>query len=301
MKPVFRRSMGMKLIVAVTIAMARVTALADEPTVREVSFVSHGVRLSGTVFAPQPAPAVAAVVFVQGAGRETRDEQLARTLTRCGLAVIVYDKRGVGQSDGTYVGPEVGTNNVSRKNLSLLADDATSAMRSLQRQKVTQGTPKGYLGISQAGWIIPIAALKSRQTRFIVLWSGAVETTHEDVLFERLASDDPAFWDHHSHAEVRAAMKQRTDELDWSNYDPRDALTKLKIPGFWLFGARDRNMYVDLSIDRLSEIIAGGHPNFGYRVYPNYDHHLGNIDVDILVPTVEWIKSIVSKRQQIGE
>lgn len=52
----------------------------------EVSFLSHGVTLSGAVIVPR-SPVVAAVVFVQGAGSDLRPESqgvaLARLESRC--------------------------------------------------------------------------------------------------------------------------------------------------------------------------------------------------------------------------
>ncbi|MGH8208192.1 MAG: alpha/beta hydrolase family protein [Steroidobacteraceae bacterium] len=177
-----------------------------------------------------------AAVLVQGAGNDLPYVGLARFLAQRGIAVLAYDKRGVGDSGGTYVGPEVGTNNVSRENLNLLAEDAVAVMHVMHREKRLDGVPCGLVGVSQAGWIIPLAALKDPDMRFMVLWSGAVETTHEDMITEQLALPDPEFWDHHTHEDVQRTMRQTVDHFDWPNLDPRDALSKLAIPGLGLFG-----------------------------------------------------------------
>jgi len=66
----------------------------------ELSISSHDTRLSGTVVIPGESPVVAAVVFVQGAGPDLRMRFLADALARFGVAVLVYDKRGVGRSFG---------------------------------------------------------------------------------------------------------------------------------------------------------------------------------------------------------
>ncbi|WP_431243610.1 hypothetical protein ACQ9BO_03250 [Flavobacterium sp. P21] len=50
----------------------------------------------------------------------------ATTLANNGIAVLTYDKRGVGESGGVYAGPEVGTNNVDFVNLTLLSLDASA-------------------------------------------------------------------------------------------------------------------------------------------------------------------------------
>jgi uncharacterized protein len=262
----------------------------------DVSFLSHGTTLSGTVIVPR-SPVIAAAVFVQGAGSDLRPASQAEALARFGVAVLVYDKRGVGRSGGVYVGDKTRGVNVSRENLRLLADDAAAAMGTLRKERTLRLLPKGFIGRSQAGWIIPQAALKARGARFMVLWSGAVETTHEDVLFEHLAwaSD---FWDKHTHAQLRSMMTDPANRIEfaWADYDPRDALEQLKIPGLWLFGGRDRNVDVDLSVERLKGLIEHGHSNYEYHLYPSYDHYLGGPNVDVIAATVDWIRKVVGSR-----
>jgi len=260
----------------------------------DVSFVSQGVTLRGTLYIPDETP-FAAAVWVDGAGETKRNLGLGQFLARCGLALLTYDKRGVGRSGGIYAGPQVGTNNVSRENLSLLANDAAAALQSHQRERALRGVPLGFVGGSQAGWIIPLASLKNRGARFMVLWSGAVETTHEDVLFEQLALPDPTFWDHHTHDEVQTIMTKTADRIAWPSFDPRDALSRLKIPGLWVFGGRDRNVDVDRSIARLRELNAAGHPNYSYRMFPEYDHGLGGKHEDVVDPSLAWIREMVAK------
>jgi pimeloyl-ACP methyl ester carboxylesterase len=263
-------------------------------THHDVSFISQGVILRGTVYIPSKTT-FAAAVWVDGAGETRRGLGLAQRLARRGLALLTYDKRGVGESGGVYAGPQVGTNNVSPENLTLLADDAAAALQSLGSEKRLRGVPLGFIGASQAGWIIPLAALKNRDARFMVLWSGAVETTHEDVLFEHVAQPDPAFWDHHTHQDLQKIMAGVTDHMAWASVDPRDSLSKLTIPGLWIFGGRDRNVNVDLSITRLKGLVAAGHPNYSYRMFPDYDHYLGGENEDVIDASLVWIRAIVGK------
>ena len=45
-----------------------------------------------------------------------------------------------------------------------------------------KGIPVGFAGISQAGWIAPLAAERSGLARFLVLWSGPVcRVSEEDI------------------------------------------------------------------------------------------------------------------------
>ena len=283
--------------------LVTVTAAAAGQKVdrHDVAFRSQGVTLRGTVFLPKYAPAMAAVVLVHGAGQQRRNPGFAGAFAERGIAALTYDKRGVGQSGGVYAGGEVGTNNVSRVNLELLALDAATALRALGKERRLQGVPLGFVGVSQAGWIIPTAAVKNPTARFMVLFSGAVETTHEDVRFEYLAMDDNGFWDHHTHEDMKTLIRPPLSAVpylgttDWADLDPREALSKLSIPGLWMFGGRDRNMDVDLSIERLNGLIAAQHGNYAYRTYPDYDHQLGGINADVIDPSVEWIRKVVTR------
>lgn len=73
------------------------------------------------------------------------------------------------------------------ENLTLLAEDAAAALYALRREDSLGNVPRGFVGGSQAGWVVPLAAPKYRDTRFMLFWSGAVQTTHENFLFERTA------------------------------------------------------------------------------------------------------------------
>ena len=228
----------------------------------EVGFVSRGVTLRGTLCLPASETLVAAVVLVEGAGQKTRNLGFARLLARFGIATLTYDKRGVGASGGVYAGREVGTNNVSRENLDLLAADAAAAVRALRGEPRLRTVPRGLVGVSQAGWIIPLAALKDR--------------------------------------EVRALLRATVDQVPWPDFDPREALSLLRIPGLWVFGGRDRNVDVDLSIERLQALVAAGHSNYSYTLWPNYDHQLGGINPDVTEPAVAWIAVAVGRGRTRG-
>jgi pimeloyl-ACP methyl ester carboxylesterase len=264
----------------------------DDPLFHhDVEFKSQGATLSGTVFLP-PRPAFAALVWVDGAGQTRRNPGLAQVLARRGIAVMTYDKRGVGKSGGVYAGPEVGTNNVSAENLALLSEDAAAALHALRQEKALRKVPLGFLGGSQAGWIIPVAALKRREARFMLFWSGAVETSHENLLFEQTAAADADFWRHHTPDDARRIMNGVVDDLKWAVFDPSPSLARLEIPGHWIFGGRDRNVDVHLSIARLDALIAKGHSNYSYRIFDQYDHWLGNEGEDVMAPSIEWIQSV---------
>src|SRR3712207_942507 len=67
----------------------------------EVTFMTRGAKLSGTIVFPA-GEVRAAVVFIHGSGPQVRNLGLAERFARNGIAALVYDKRGVGRSAGLY-------------------------------------------------------------------------------------------------------------------------------------------------------------------------------------------------------
>ena len=149
-----------------------------------------------------------------------------------------------------YAGPEVGTNNVDPQNLGLLAGDASAAVKELVRRISSPRTPVGLIGVSQAGWIIPLAAVRTPEVKFMILWSGPLVTTLEQLRFQFLTDGKSDFWDHYSEAEAREHVRSDPDRYSFVATDPVDSLGKLPIPGLWLYGGRDVSVPVRMSIER---------------------------------------------------
>ena len=99
-------------------------------TIQDVKFESQGITLAGSVLTPKNP--FAAVVIVHGSDPVKREIEFAKRLAKEGIAVLTYDKRGVGASGGVYVGPSVGTNNIDITNLDLLSSDANEAVKTFQ-------------------------------------------------------------------------------------------------------------------------------------------------------------------------
>ena len=100
--------------------------------IEDVSFESEGVTLAGTLYMPKNAHS--AIVLVHGSDKTPRMTRFAQLLANNGISVFTYDKRGIAESGGVYAGPEVGTNNISQENLTLLAKDAVAAVNVLHRK-----------------------------------------------------------------------------------------------------------------------------------------------------------------------
>ena len=87
----------------------------------------------------------------------------ARFLIRRGVAVLGYDKRGVGGSTGDW----------NTASFDDLAGDAVAAFEYLKTRSDIDRAQIGLLGVSQAGWIMPLAAVRAKDFGFLISISGA--------------------------------------------------------------------------------------------------------------------------------
>lgn len=266
---------------------------SDAIITKNVTFNSEGVTLAGTIYMPKNP--YAAVVLVHGSDSVPRMTAFAELLAKRGMAVLTYDKRGVGASGGVYAGPEVGTNNISAENLNLLAKDASAAVNTLH--KSIDSTPIGLLGFSQAGWIIPLAAIENSRVKFMVLFSGPTITTLEQLRFQFYTNGNADFWDTHTKADVRRHVENGPDRYLFESTDPKVALKALSIPGLWLFGEKDIQIPVKMDIGHLNALKAGGKP-YDYCLFPTLGHNTAfSGDREPVDIAVQWIKRAVGKME----
>ena len=130
----------------------------------------NGVVLSGTLTRPNGYRPVTAIVLLHGSGPADRDESvfghqpfavLADYLTRHGVAVYRYDKRGVMRSTGDYQSATEAD----------FAEDGEAAVKALKARKDIGRV--GVLGHSEGGLLAAmIAADRPRAVDFVVSLAG---------------------------------------------------------------------------------------------------------------------------------
>ena len=187
--------------------------------IQDVKFESQGVSLAGSILTPKKT--VAAVVIVHGSDPVKREMDFAIRLAKEGIAVFTYDKRGVEESGGVYVGPSVGTNNIDTTNLNLLSHDASAAVNTFRTYLKDKKIPIGLVGFSQAGWIIPIVASKNPQIEFMVLFSCPTITTLEQLRFQFYTNGNNNFWENHTESDTREHIKNDPDRYQFVATDPK--------------------------------------------------------------------------------
>ena len=141
--------------------------------VEEVVFTNlkEKIDLSATLTLPKEKEKSPAVVLIAGSGPNDRDETvfghkpfwvLADYLTRNGIAVLRFDKRGTGESGGEYFTATTQD----------FADDAEAALNYLKKRREIDTSNLGLIGHSEGGIIAPIIAARNNDVKFIVLMAG---------------------------------------------------------------------------------------------------------------------------------
>jgi hypothetical protein len=140
----------------------------------EISFKNEGagINLSGTLTLPSVEGKFPVVVLINGSGPQNRNSEilghkpflvLSDHLTKNGIAVLRYDERGVGKSEGNY-------------GLSTSKDfamDVSAAVAYLKTRKEINQDQIGLIGHSEGGMIAPmVAANKSNNISYMVLMAA---------------------------------------------------------------------------------------------------------------------------------
>ncbi len=262
-------------------------------TIEDVKFESEGDTLAGSILIPKKT--FAAVVIVHGSDPVKREMEFAKLLAKEGIAVLTYDKRGVGQSGGVYVGPSVGTNNIDSTNLNLLAYDASAAINTFRSFVKNKKIQIGLIGFSQAGWIIPLAAEKNKEVNFMAIFSGPVISTLEQLRFQFYTNGNEKFWDTHTELDASEHIKSDTDKYQFVETNPQKQLSKLTIPGLWIFGGKDIQVPVSLSMENLNKLKKKG-KKYEYSLFPALGHNTSfSQSPEPVKKVIHWIKKISKK------
>jgi uncharacterized protein len=255
----------------------RTARRVESETHEDVRFANGAVQLAGTLYSPVTGGKHPAIILVHGSGAENREYMLpwARFLIRRGTAVLGYDKRGVGESTGDW----------NTASFDDLAGDVVAAFEYLKTRNDIDRAHVGVLGISQAGWVMPLAAVRAKDLAFLISISGAgvpaAETTIDQARNELTMTGVPSQtvdeiigilklqyefartakgWDEYAAAREKMIAKMgpapktipgTQDDPYWQFirrlyfYDPVPTLRQLQTPTLALWGELDNNILAE--------------------------------------------------------
>lgn len=145
-----------------------------------VSFASGDLAIAGLLVKPSGEGPHPAIVFLHGSGRADGRHGLpdyrvhANVFVRRGFSVLVYDKRGTGQSGGDF----------STATYDDFVQDAVAAVEFLRSRQDIDPHRIGLLGTSEGGWLAPKVAQAAGDMAFIINKCGPPLSWQDTVLFE---------------------------------------------------------------------------------------------------------------------
>lgn len=164
----------------------------------EVSFMNGQDELAGTIVKPSFNKPYHAIVLVHGSGPADRSSGYFRVLRERlgnhGYLVLSYDKPGVNESKGDW----------RKQTFMDRAQEVLSAIHFLKSHPSVSVKEIGLFGGSQAGWVMPIAAVKDGSVAFIISISGSAVTVEEQ---ERYRVEHQLLVDGFSKNHVKSALR----------------------------------------------------------------------------------------------
>jgi pimeloyl-ACP methyl ester carboxylesterase len=277
-------------------------------TQQEFRFTNGDTQLVGTLYMPAAGDHLPAVVALWGASNPLREmplyQHLAQGLPATGIAVLIFDRRGSGQSSGTY-----GSSLYEQ-----LADDGVAAGQALARLARIEPAKIGFWGISQGGWLAVLAANRSPQAAFVISVSAPLVTPAEQMDFAvtnlltahgysrreiQEAIQLRHVWQDYLHGRgsyvATAAALQRGERQPWFKFgymptaeeltkDPQTssartnmdhdafaAVRAIKVPALFIYGAADPWVPVTSSMERLKDL-AKNKPDMALYIIDGADH-----------------------------
>ena len=255
----------MKSILPILLAAAACgSPAAQAPSPMPAFFENAAARLAFSLDVPPGNGPFPAIVLGHGSGKVTRDQLrwAADRFVAMGFAVLRFDKRGVGESTGTYV--FVGYRD-SEEVFPVLASDIAAGVRFLRTRPEIDGKRIGLAGNSQAGWLLPIAASQV-DVSFMVLMAGPVCTVGQEWFYSEMVENDPS-------ASIAEANRKMPEYHGQQGFDPVPVLQSLNTPALWLLGTEDRSIPVELTLHNLQLLKSTGKP-FEWRTYAGAGHSL---------------------------
>nr|WP_299172644.1 prolyl oligopeptidase family serine peptidase [uncultured Allomuricauda sp.] len=205
--------------------------ISIDMTVKSVSST-----IEGTLFTPDSTKVLPLIIIVPGSGKVTHSQitPMVKGIFNGILTnIFVYDKRGVGDSTGDYIGMNAET---SAERIPIRTQVVLDIVDFLYEKPFIDKERIGLMGSSQGGWISPLAAYRSSKISFAICISGVACSVGVSDYFSDLVKE--------------MSIEMATGKLNSYNgvqgYDPSEALRNIDIPILWIYGGKDKSKYFRL-------------------------------------------------------
>ena len=282
--------------------------------IEEVTFVNEkeGNTLVGTLTIPKGEGPFPAMVLVSGSGQQDRDEELmnhrpfwviADYCALHGIAVLRYDDRGIGGSEGEV-------KNATSMDFSY---DAEAAFDYLRNRKEIDATKVGILGHSEGGIINFMVSARRPEVAFLVSLAGpsvnGIEVLKEQqaaILRASGMSEEMVQFSGNANAQMFDIIEASNNRVEadsllrqllkgWGyneelteqtvgqmvspwmyyflKYDPTEAIIKTNCPALLLNGSKDLQVIASQNLPAYEKIIAdNGKTNLILHELPDLNH-----------------------------
>jgi len=249
------------LFVGIGIAFVMADGLSDfdlaEHRISDVSFEFGDAILSGTLVLPMNIKSPPIALIVHGDGAQDRFSNggylaLINTLVDAGIGVFSWDKAGVGASSGNWLDQTMDDR----------ADEALTAMQAISARDNINVDQIGFLGFSQAGWVLPRVANRTAPAFTVIVgaavsWrdqgthynrirmtlAGAAEPEIEQRLAERLRQNDAIFGSSAASASIADMAPARFRFVAGAYWeDSTEIISGMKGPVLAIWGEEDLNV-----------------------------------------------------------
>ena len=269
---------------------ARFEGTRSEP----IEIENEGDRILGRLHLPAGDGPHPAIVLIHGSGDcSSRWGTFVSFFVDLGMAVVAYDKRGVGVSEGDW----------REGSYDVLAEDAARFVDALGDRSDIDRTRIGLMGHSEGGWVAPITAAKRAHVAFVLVRVGPAVSfpdvvqyqNHDLVSMRGRSARELAAWDRLyeivtngiRNSEPYETMQENLEPLrtqgwlpgwdpsgnllsqfqrEWefylrnANHKPAEVLSTLRAPVLWFLGEADLNVETASTVAVLDKSLAQ-HPD----------------------------------------
>jgi dienelactone hydrolase len=202
------------------------------------------------------------------------------SFVKTGFAVFSFDKRGVGESEGSCCPGD-------RGHFNLATADVVGAVAAIQSKPVIDSARVGLIGASQAGWIAPRAAVDSGHVAFVVVAAPGIVSFDQEHRYERLTGGYGSDKPFPSEAEIAKKLGEP------SGFEVVPYLRRMNVPALWLLGGKDQEIPLAASLAILKQLKASG-KNYTIKIYSQANHGLFDVPPTserALPDTLAWLRS----------